>query len=61
MLTPWQAAAWALLSERVAVLSGRCADQAGRADVPDAVAPAQAAAAISAQLAAQVPAELRPA
>ena len=59
---PWQAAAWALLSERVAVLSGRCADQAGRADVPDAVAPAaQAAAAISAQLAAQVPAELRPA
>ena len=62
MLTPWQAAAWALLSERVAVLSGRCADQAGRADVPDAVAPAaQATAAISAQLAAQVPAELRPA
>jgi len=59
---PWRAAAWALLSERVAVLSGRCADGAGHADAADAVArAAQAAAAISAQLAAQVPAELRPA
>jgi Ferritin-like len=59
---PWRAAAWALLSERMAVLSGRCADEAGRAGAPDAVAAAaQAAAAISGQLAAQVPAELRPA
>jgi len=60
--TPWREAAWALLSERVAVMSGRCADHAGLADAPDAVAAAaQAAAAISAQLAAHVPAELRPA
>jgi Ferritin-like len=60
--TPWRAAAWALLSERVAAMSGRCADQSGRADAPDAVAAAaQAAAAISTQLAAHVPAELRPA
>jgi len=60
--TPWREAAWALLSERVAVMSGRCADHAGLANAPDAVAAAaQAAAAISAQLAAHVPAELRPA
>ena len=60
--TPWREAAWALLSERVAVLSGRCGDRAGQADAQDAVAAAaQAAAAISAQLAAHVPAELRPA
>ena len=59
---PWRAAAWALLSERVAVLSGRCGDRAGQDDAQDAVAAAaQAAAAISAQLAAHVPAELRPA
>jgi hypothetical protein len=59
---PWRAAAWALLSERVAVLAGRCGDRAGQADAKDAVAAAaQAAAAISAQLAAHVPAELRPA
>ena len=59
---PWRAAAWALLSERVAVLSGRCGDRTGRADAQDVVAAAaQAAAAISAQLAAHVPAELRPA
>jgi hypothetical protein len=59
---PWRTAAWALLSERVAVLSGRCADRAGQADAQAAVAAAaQAAAAISAQLAAHVPAELRPA
>jgi len=60
--TPWREAAWALLSERVAVMSGRCADQSGLAGAPDAVAAAaQAAASISAQLAAHVPAELRPA
>jgi vacuolar-type H+-ATPase catalytic subunit A/Vma1 len=59
---PWRAAAWALLSERVGVLSGRCAEEAGRAGAPAAVAAAaQAAAAISGQLAAQVPADLRPA
>jgi hypothetical protein len=59
---PWRTAAWALLSERVAVLSGRCAGHAGQPDAPDAVAAAaQTAATISAQLAAQVPAELRPA
>jgi hypothetical protein len=60
--TPWRTAAWALLSERVAVMSDRCAGHAGLADAPDAVAAAaQTAAAISAQLAAHVPAELRPA
>jgi hypothetical protein len=59
---PWRAAAWALLSERVAVLAGRCVDRAGQAGAQDAVAAAaQAAAAISAQLAVHVPAELRPA
>jgi Ferritin-like len=59
---PWREAAWALLSERIAVLSGRCADHAANDGVPDAVrAAAEAARAVSAQLAVHVPAELRPA
>ena len=58
---PWREAAWALLSERVAVLCGYCADTASGAGVPDAVGQAaEAAAAVSARLAAHVPAELRP-
>src|SRR5262249_49257668 len=49
---PWRTAAWALLSERVAVLFARCTDRAGQADAKDAVAAAaQAVATISAQLA----------
>jgi hypothetical protein len=58
---PWREAAWALLAERLAVLSGYCADTASGAAVPGAVAAAaEAAAAVSAQLAAHVPDELRP-
>ncbi len=59
---PWREPAWALLAERVGVLSSRCADEAGRQGAPDGVAAAaDAAAAICAQLAAHVPDELRPA
>ena len=57
---PWRDAAWALLAERAAMLSSRCAGTPGRDSVPEVVAAAQAAAAISAQLAGQVPGELRP-
>src|SRR6266487_4986761 len=57
---PWREAAWALLAERVAVLSGHCADTAGRAGMPEAAGrAAEAAAAISAALAMHVPDELR--
>jgi hypothetical protein len=59
---PWREAAWALLAERAAMLSGRCGDAAGWDGAPEAAAAAAgAAAAISARLAAHVPAELRPA
>ena len=59
---PWRDAAWALLSERAAVLSARCAQAAGQENAPDAVgAAARAAAAVCAQLTAYVPAGLRPA
>ncbi len=59
---PWRGAAWALLSERAAVLASRCADEAGQEGAPEAVATAaQAAAEICARLTAGVPAELRPA
>ena len=59
---PWRDAAWALLSERAAVLSARCAQAAGQENAPDAVgAAAHAAAAVCAQLTAYVPAGLRPA
>ena len=59
---PWRGPAWALLSERVALLSGQCAAAALRDGAPKAVAAAaDAAAAVSAQLAEHVPAELRPA
>jgi hypothetical protein len=56
---PWRDAAWALLSERAAVLSSRCADTAARADVPGVVTAGQAAASISARLAEHVPDELK--
>ena len=53
--------AWALLSERVAVLCGYCAETAKTGGVADAVGQAvEAAAAVSARLAEHVPAELRP-
>ena len=59
---PWRDAAWALLSERTAVLSSRCADHAEHDGVPAGVrAAAEAAGAVSARLAEQVPAGLRPA
>jgi hypothetical protein len=58
---PWRDAAWALLSERAAVLASRCAEEATRYGAPEAVAAAaQAAAAVSAQLTSHVPQELRP-
>jgi hypothetical protein len=58
---PWREAAWALLSERAGTLSGRCADAAARDAVPGLDAAAQAAAAIAARLAEDVPDELKPA
>jgi hypothetical protein len=58
---PWRGAAWALLSERIAVLSRRCAEHAEHDGVPGAVrVAAEAAGAVSARLAMEVPAELRP-
>jgi hypothetical protein len=58
---PWREAAWALLSERLAVLSGACADTASGTRMPEAVRQAaEAAATVSARLAAHVPDELRP-
>jgi Ferritin-like len=60
-LVPWRDAAWALLSERVAVLAGQCATTAGRNGTIAAVdVAAKCAAGIQAQLASQVPAGLRP-
>lgn len=60
-LVPWRDAAWALLSERVAVLAGQCATTAGQDGTLTAVgAAAKCAAGIQAQLAPHVPAALRP-
>jgi hypothetical protein len=58
---PWRDAAWALLAERAAMLSGRCADTGARDQVPGVSTATQTAAAIAAQLADNVPAELKPA
>jgi hypothetical protein len=58
---PWQDAAWAVLSERVAVLASQCASAAGRDGTLAAVgAAAECAAGIQAQLTTQVPATLHP-
>jgi hypothetical protein len=57
---PWRDAAWALMSERVAMLSRRCADAAALESLPGLATAAQAAAGITAQLAEHVPAGLRP-
>jgi len=57
---PWRDAAWALLSERAAMLSRRCAATPGGDSVPEVATAAQTAASISAQLAAEIPDDLRP-
>jgi Ferritin-like len=59
-VVPWRDAAWALLSERVAVLASRCADEAGRDGAPEAIATAaRTAAGIRDRLTAHVPVALR--
>jgi ferritin-like protein len=58
---PWREAAWALLSERAGTLASSCADAAARAGVPGLDTATRAAGGISAQLAADVPDELKPA
>jgi hypothetical protein len=59
---PARGAAWALLSERAAVLAGHCTDAASRDGVPGSCgAIAEAAAAVAARLASHVPTGLRPA
>ena len=58
---PWRDPAWALLSERAAVLSGSCAQAAAGESVPGVNTAAESAAAIAARLAGQVPKELKPA
>jgi len=59
---PARDAAWALLSERAAVLAGHCTDAASRDGVPGSCgAVAEAATAAAARLASHVPPELRPA
>jgi hypothetical protein len=58
---PWRDAAWAVLSERAALLASRCAAADGQHGVPAAVRPAaEQAARIAAQLGVHVPAALRP-
>ena len=57
---PWREPAWALLSERAAILATRSADAAALPGAPTAVNDAATAAAgIAAQLLAHVPEELR--
>jgi hypothetical protein len=59
---PWRNAAWALLSERTALLSRQCAECALQDGAPEAVsAAATTAAKISEQLAGHLPQDLRPA
>jgi hypothetical protein len=60
-LVPWREPAWALLHERLGVLTHRCETAAARAGAPAAVRTAgQRAAAIAATIGAHVPEELRP-
>jgi hypothetical protein len=57
---PWREPAWALLSERAAILATRSADAAALPGAPIAMNDAATAAAgIAAQLLAHVPEELR--
>jgi hypothetical protein len=61
-VVPWRDAAWALLTERTAVLATRCAAAAGPEGAPEEVtAAAETAATVCSRLAAQVPEALRPA
>jgi hypothetical protein len=60
-MVPWREPAWALLDERAAFLTQRCAEAAGTRGALPAVRQAhQRAATITAALAAHVPAELLP-
>jgi hypothetical protein len=59
---PARGAAWALLSERAAVLAGHCTDAGSRDGIPGSLgAIAEAAAAVAARLDSHVPPDLRPA
>jgi hypothetical protein len=58
---PARSAAWAVLSERAAVLAARCTDVASSDALPGSGAAASTATAVAAKLAGHVPPELRPA
>jgi hypothetical protein len=59
-LVPWREPAWALLHERMALLTQRCDDVAGVPGAPPAVREAQRRAAeVAAKIAGHLPAELR--
>jgi Ferritin-like len=58
---PARGAAWAVMSERAAMLAARCADAAANNAVPGSIGPvAKTAAAVAARLASHVPPALRP-
>ena len=58
---PSRGAAWAVMSERAAMLAARCADVASQDAAPASIGPvASAAATVAARLASHVPAALRP-
>jgi hypothetical protein len=58
---PWRGAAWAVLSERAAVLAARCAKAASNDAVPRSICvAAETAATVAARLASHVPPELHP-
>jgi hypothetical protein len=58
---PSRGAAWAVMSERAAMLAARCADVASRDAAPASIAPvAKTAADVAARLASHVPPALRP-
>jgi hypothetical protein len=58
---PARGAAWALLSERIATMAGRCADASSGDAAPAAVSEVTATtSAVAARLASHLPARLRP-
>jgi hypothetical protein len=58
---PSRGAAWAVMSERAALLAARCADAASQVAAPASIGPvAETAAAVAARLACHVPPALRP-
>jgi hypothetical protein len=60
-LIPGRGAAWAVMSERAAMLAARCADTAAHDAAPASLGPvAETAAAVAARLASHVPPALRP-